>query len=262
MKLLGRAWRSLATILCFITFALGGLLMGAFFIPLVQVLWRDESKRRRAGRRIVHISFRLFVLMMEGTGVLRVRFEGLERLQAPGALLVSNHPTLIDFVLLGSVLPQADCIVKSGLWKDWFKRWPLMLAGYIRNDHGEETLALCRRSLDAGNSLIIFPEGTRTLPGLAPKFQRGAAQLAVRLRQAITPVLIESTPSNLHKGGKWYLAPPHQVHMRVRPLADVGVESFVEGRPGQPALAARDLSDQLQRIFIQELSGASDRTGD
>ena len=46
--------------------------------------------------------------------------------------------------------------------------------------------------------------------------------------------------------------------MRVRPLADVAVESFIQQRPEQPALAARDLTDHLQKIFNKELSGASD----
>ena len=164
---------------------------------------------------------------------------------------------LIDFVLLASVIPQADCFVKSDLLNDWFKRWPVLLAGYIRNDQGGSTLARCRESLDSGNNVIIFPEGTRTPPGQPVKFRTGAAQVAVRTRQNVTPVLIESTASNLHKGGAWYLAPERQIRITLRAKADIPIRPFLAARPDQPALAARDLNHHLQHYFNKDLFGVS-----
>jgi 1-acyl-sn-glycerol-3-phosphate acyltransferase len=256
MNLVWRAWRSFATVLCFATFAVGGLALGLGGIPLVWLIWRRQESRHRVGRWIVQKGFHLFVLMMRGTGVLRVRFEGLELLRRPGHLVLANHPTLIDFVLLASVVPKADCFVKSALMDDWFKRWPVMLAGYIRNDEGESTMARCRQSLDSGNNVIIFPEGTRTPPGQPLKFRKGAAQVAVRTRQNVTPVFIESTYSNLHKGGTWYLAPKRQVEITLRVKEDIPIRPFLSARPDQPALAARDLNEHLQHYFNKDLFSA------
>ncbi len=257
MNLLWRGWRTLATIFCFAVFAMGGALLGAFGIPMVRLILRKADSRHRAGRWLIQRGFHLFVLMMRGTGVLRVRYEGMEALRTRGRLVMANHPTLIDFVLLASVIPQADCFVKSALLNDWFKRWPVLLAGYIRNDQGESTMARCRESLDSGNNVIIFPEGTRTPPGMPVKFRTGAAQVAVRTHQNVTPVFIKSTASNLHKGGAWYLAPERQVRITLRVMEDISIRPFLAARPDQPALAARDLNDHLQHYFNKDLFGVS-----
>lgn len=256
MNLLGRIWRTLATLWCFFTFAVGGVLLGWTSIPLVWLIWRKQEDRHRAGRNLVRWGFFLFVWMMRLTGVLKLRIEGKESLLRPGNLVLANHPTLIDFVILASMVPQADCVVKAALEKDWFKRWPVKLAGYISNHDGEATIAQTRRSLDSGNNMIIFPEGTRTPPGRPVKFQKGAAQVAVRVPRNITPVLIRSTQSNLEKGGAWYLAPRKPIRIVMRVGAEIPVRPFLAARPDQPALAARDLNEHLQSYFNREVSHA------
>ncbi len=256
MKFLWRVWRTLATLWCFFTFAVGGAVLGTTIIPLVWLRWRKQEDRHRVGRNIVRWSFFLFVWMMRITGVLKLRIEGRETLLRSGNLVLANHPTLIDFVILASVVPQADCVVKGELERDWFKRWGVKLAGYIPNHDGESTVAQARRSLDSGNNMIIFPEGTRTLPGMPVKFQKGAAQVAVRIKQDITPVFIQSTPSNLEKGGAWYLAPKHPIRIVMRVKAGIPVKPFLSARPDQPALAARDLNEHLQQFFNKEVAHA------
>lgn len=248
-------WRTAATVMCFAVFAIGGAALGLIGIPLVWLIWRKQESRHTVGRWIVHRSFHLFVLLMRVTGVLHVQYVGVEALRRNGNLVLANHPTLIDFVLLASVIPKADCFVKSALLDDWFKRWPVLLAGYIRNDQGESTMAQCRKSLDLGNNVIIFPEGTRTPPGMPVKFRKGAAQVAVRTGQNVTPVVIESSESNLEKGGTWYLAPERQMRIVLRVKEDIPITPFLSARPDQPALAARDLNDHLQHYFNKDLSG-------
>lgn len=257
IKLLWRVWRTVATLWCFFTFAVGGVLLGWTSIPLVWLLWRKQEDRHRVGRNIVRWSFFVFVWMMRITGVLKLRIEGRESLLRPGNLVLANHPTLIDFVILASVVPQADCVVKGDLARDWFKRWPVKLAGYIPNHDGEATVAQARRSLDSGNNMIIFPEGTRTPPGKPVKFQKGAAQVAVRIRQNITPVLIKSSrTTNLEKGGAWYLAPREPIEIVMKVREEIPVRPFLNARPDQPALAARDLNEHLQSYFNREVSHA------
>lgn len=256
IKLLWRAWRTVATLWCFFSFAVGGLILGWLSIPLVLLFWRKDSDRHRVGRNLVRWSFFLFVGMMRVLGVLQLRIEGKERLLVPGKLVLANHPTLIDFVILASVVPQADCVVKGELEKDWFKRWPVKLAGYIPNRDGGTTMEQARKSLGSGNNMIIFPEGTRTPPGKPMKFHKGAAQVAVRVGQDITPVLIRSNKCNLEKGGTWYLAPEEPIRIRMEVRASIPVEPFLAERPDHPALAARALNTHLQDYFNREMTYA------
>ena len=80
---------------------------------------------------------------MRVLGILTYRVEGAERLRKPGRLIVANHPTLLDVVLLVSQMPEVDCIVKSGLWRNPFLRWPVSWAGYLPNAAGEKLIEEC-----------------------------------------------------------------------------------------------------------------------
>ena len=127
----------------------------------------------------MQLTFRAFMETMRVLGILTYRVEGAERLREPGRLIVANHPTLIDVVLLVSQMPEVDCIVKRGLWRNPFLRWPVSWAGYLPTAAGEELIEECSATLRRGHSLLVFPEGTRTVPGKPLRMQRGAAHIAL-----------------------------------------------------------------------------------
>ena len=91
------------------------------------------------------------------------QIEGGERLQRDGLLVLANHPTLIDVVCLISLLPNADCVVKRAVARNPFMRGPVRAAGYISNDDGAGLVDDCVAAVHAGGTLVIFPEGTRSV---------------------------------------------------------------------------------------------------
>jgi 1-acyl-sn-glycerol-3-phosphate acyltransferase len=253
---LGRAWRTVATNVCFAVYMPGGLALGvpAYFV----VRWIVPSKHRKpAGKALLRLWYRFFVGLMDCLGVVKVRRQDLGLLQEPGRFIVANHPTLIDFVVLGAVLPMADGLVKASLMRHWAMGWPIRMGGYIPNDSGQETLDLCRRALAEGGSLVVFPEGTRSRPGEPLKFHRGAAQLALRSADTLTMLHIDSTPSNLHRGGRWWLAPANRVQMRVRLLEELDLKEWLKAYGGEAALAARALTVALESRYNEELERGS-----
>ncbi|WP_369678325.1 lysophospholipid acyltransferase family protein, partial [Enterococcus faecium] len=85
---------------------------------------------------------------------------------AKGQLIIANHPSLIDVVVLISIVRNADCVVKADLWKNPFLKGVVKATGYINNDADPEYfLNQCQQSFARGNNLIVFPEGTRSVPG-------------------------------------------------------------------------------------------------
>lgn len=250
---LERGWRIFATALCFTTFGLGGLLLRVLVFPALGVLMRDPAKRQIAARGVIRSSFYFFIRMMYRLGIYTYEFHGQERLQRSGQLILANHPSLIDVVFLGAHVPNADCVVNGRLASNPFTRGPVRAAGYICNDSGQGLIEDCIASLQAGGNLIIFPEGTRSRPGQAMTFQRGAANIAVRGVRAITPVLIHCDPPMLLKGQKWYKVPLRRPHFIFRvqpdlPLADLMTEG--EGA----ALAARHVTQALHNYFTTEIA--------
>jgi len=247
-----RSWRIFATAFCFASFGLGGLLLGLVIFPLIRLTVWEHAARRRLSRNVIHGAFRVFVAQMRVMGIYTYELRNIDRLQRNGLLIVANHPTLIDVVFLMSLVRNADCVVKAALWRNPFTRGPVQAADYVSNGSGPEVVDACIASVRKGSNLIIFPEGTRTVPGRPLAFQRGAGNLAVRGALALTPVYIECTPVMLTKGEKWYRVPLRPPHFVFSVGEDIPVAPYL--RPDVPlALAARHLTQDLERHFAQEL---------
>ena len=132
-------------------------------------------------------------------------------------------------------------------------RGAVTAANYIRNDDDPEKLiADCSAALADGNNLIIFPEGSRTVPGRPRRLQRGFANVAVRSRSPVRLVTIGCLPPTLLKGEKWYRIPPRrprftvEIHEVVDPDRLFGV--------GPHSVAVRRLTAHIGARF-EELLG-------
>lgn len=254
---LERAWRVLATGLCFASFGAGSLALGVLLFPLLALAVRAPERRALLARRVIRHTFRSFVLLMRVTRVITVEVHGLDRLRGGGRLILANHPTLIDVVLLLALVEQGDCVVKGALGRNPVTRGPVRAAGFVFNDDGgEDLLAGCVRSVRTGNNLIIFPEGTRSSRTQPIRLQRGAARVAVHGAVDITPVRIRCTPATLAKGEKWYRVPPRRAHFRIDVDAPIAVSPFIAAAP-HPAVAARHLNQHLTDYFSKEHQLAS-----
>ena len=247
-------WRLFATGFCFLTFALMGLSFRFVVCPLLDVFVRDGRQRELAARRVVQKSFSLFVGLMQSLRCLECRFEGdLERLRSEPLLICANHPTLIDVVILHSLIENANCIVKAALRESFALSSPVRAASYIANDSGPELIEACAASLARGDTLVVFPEGTRSVPGKEPKLHHGAAAIALASHHNITPVCITCTPPALMKGISWYQVPERKMCISVRAAPDIGIEPFLEAEKdlGRP-IAVRRLTQELKnRLFAQ-----------
>lgn len=256
---LNHAWRVFGTGLSFLAFGVGGLVLRLFVIPPLQWSVRDPLRRKQRIRRLVQRSFAAHVELMRRLGVLTYEIRGQERLQRDGLLILANHPTLIDVVFLISLLPNADCVVKSAVARNPFMRGPVRAAGYVSNEDGAGLVNDCIAAVRAGGNLVIFPEGTRTTPGQPLRLQRGAANIAVRGKLNITPVRLTCSPLTLGKGEKWYRVPSRRFHVTVDVQEDLPIARFLDGIDpvtGGEAVAARRLTDFLAHYFAGEQTRA------
>jgi 1-acyl-sn-glycerol-3-phosphate acyltransferase len=241
-------WRVFATGLSFAVFGIGGLLMRIVVFPLLNLMVRRPERRVAAARTVIRRAFRAYVDLMRALGVLRYEIRGLEKLERGGLLVLANHPTLIDTVFLMAFVKNADCIVKGALWNNPFTRGPVRAAGYINNEGGAALVEDCIASLERGNNLIVFPEGTRTGADGVISMKRGAANIAVRGARDMTPVLIRCDPPTLGKGEKWWRVPPRRVLIRIEVQDDLAIQSFTGGGASE-VMAARQLTEFLQNYF-------------
>jgi 1-acyl-sn-glycerol-3-phosphate acyltransferase len=251
VALLDRAYRTCATGFCFAAFGVGGLAIAGVVLPLLWLVPRAE-RRHHVARFLIQQLFRFFVALMIATGVMRLTVHDAERLRGRGQFILANHPSLIDVVILMSLVSQPDCIVKSQLWRNPFTWGAVRVAGFIDNHTGPELVEAAVRSLRAGHNLIVFPEGTRTRPGAPLHFLRGAANIAARGRVDITPVIFTVSEPTLTKGHPWYRVPRRRPQFSAHVLPVVPIDPLLASGP-EHAHRARWLTEWLEEYFRMEM---------
>jgi len=249
-SVLDRGWRTVGTWISFAVFGLGGIAISLTVFPLLRLVSWDRAVARRRIQGAMRHTFRLFTWFMATLGVVSFEFRGWERLDPRGRLIVANHPSLIDVVLIISQMPSVDCIVKGALWRNPFLRWPVRWAGYIPNNTAEQLVEDCAGVLKRGHSLLVFPEGTRTVPGQPLQFRRGAAQIAVAARCDVVPITITQTLPTLNKSERWYEVPRQRSHWVLTVDEPIRIEPFLQG---PHTLAARRLTQHLLDYYAERL---------
>lgn len=255
VRAVDRRWRQFATGLCFVVFGLVGILFGLTVFPLACLSTRDPGTAKRRAQWIVWRWFHTFSHLMRVVGVISWEIHGADKLRTRGQLIIANHPTLIDVVLLIGHIPQVDCIVKEALFRNPFTRFPITWAGYIGNGSGSgapptKLVEDCAATLKAGNSLLIFPEGTRSVPGLPIHIPHGTARIALAAGVPVLPVTIRCEPIMLSKRVPWHRVPERPGHFVIEVGDAYDVGHYLREAPNS-AIAARRLSQEWVRYFEQ-----------
>ena len=250
-------WRVAATGFSFASFGLGGMAIATLIAPALKITTSDPEQRQQRAQKFIKHSFKGFTEMMVKLGIMTYSVEGLEKLQnSRQELVIANHPTLIDVVVLIGMMQQANCVVKQSLWSNPFTQGPVRSAGYILNAGSQQFVEDCVARLKEDNaaSLLIFPEGTRTEKGkILNEFQRGAANIAMRAGVPIRPVTITCTPSTLTKNEKWYHVPSQPFHIEIKVLDAIEVADVLDDVTVGPK-QVRQLNHEFYKIFEEELS--------
>lgn len=237
----------------FVAFASSALVVAFVVAPVVKRWAASKEEAQLAVQRAIQRAYALSVRYWEWIGLIRVDAQGIEELlgQAP-CIVVANHPTLMDVVILGSRLKQMDCIVNAG----WTAKSPFLAraideAGYARNDGGAAMVGDCTERLAKGRLLLVFPEGTRSPDGCFGKFHRGAAHIALASGVPIVAVGIGCRPRMLGSGRKWHDIPSSRSEITLRVAGRLDPKDYQRHGASSP-IAARRMTEDLLGIFLQE----------
>jgi 1-acyl-sn-glycerol-3-phosphate acyltransferase len=221
------------------------MVVGFFFVCLAVIAGPTLRMRRAIGRHGVRA-----VLLCMGVPI---RVRGLEHLPAGVNIVVANHASYLDGLILTAALPaRYHFVVQDGA-----AAWPLVGRTITRmgviyvnrgaaRDAARTTRELMRR-LHRRESLAIFAEGTfKTEPGLLP-FKAGAFLLAARTGASVSPVGIRGT-RRLYGGGR-------RLPRWSRVEIDIAAPLHADGADRDAALRLRDAT----RAAVLRLSGETDR---
>ncbi len=132
-----------------------------------------------------------------------------EKFEKP-AIVICNHHSVIDSLLMQSLNPKLILMVNDWVWDSPFMGPIVRLGGFIPKSAGyEENLDSIKKLIEDGYSLAIFPEGSRSETPKIGRFHKGAFYIAEKLNVDIVPIIFHGTAfiqgkddSTLLKNGK------------------------------------------------------------
>ncbi len=226
-----RFLRILLTGSAFAAFFFTAAVLGRILLPVLVRLPGTPERRQARRERLLLISYRSFVGYMRVLRLIRFTPPALPAdLPQPGQayLLVANHPSLIDVLILTSLLPGLTSVAKASWFRSWLMRPLLEYGGYIpgaddraltegEGEPAEESPVLDRMvaQLRAGHPLLVFPEASRSHERALRRFRRGAIEAAIRAGVPIVPAFISVVPPMLMKHQPWYAVPARGGQYRV-----------------------------------------------
>ena len=253
--------RKISTLLLFAYFSAGALTLGVAVYAIARLFIRDIRGRALFIRRCTSKGFRSINAAARLLRVYRVSLEGAvpSASEVRNTVIIANHPTLIDYMILTSLLPENTTCVVSGRLMSGFMRHIISHMLYISNDLPLEDWSSLISPEDA---ILIFPEGTRSSHhGWRIKFRRGASNLALRLGRDIIPLRIECSERNYLGSGFLNLDVPERVPVISFSFGErISVSGYLGG--GTPVtLAARNLTAYLEARYAAWLGTERDGAG-
>ncbi len=241
--------------LFYVGFAVFGFLLTFVFVPLAVVGVRDREERIARGQDVVQRWSRRYFDWLCRLGIGRPHWPARPPVGLVGgrpAVIVCNHPSLLDVVFLMGALPRITYVAKES-WVNGPLGSMLRTCGHIglpaSRSPADGAIALQRMidALRAGRTLLVFPEGTRSpLHGLYP-FQRGAFEAAIRVGAPIVRLVLRVEPSMLRKHQPWHDVSRRIVDFTLEELPPIDV-SQLNARGRQ--LVARVESDYRQALGL------------
>ena len=172
-----------------------------------------KTRRKKSQAKFLHWITRAWARQMVALAGCRVEVSGLENLPADGgALFVANHQGAFDIPLLIGFIPGLKGFVskKENFRLPVVSTWMKLLGCIVidRGDLRQSARAIARgiRDLQAGRSLVIFPEGTRSKSGTLQRFRDGSFKLATRSEATIVPLTIDGS-YRLFEGNRGRITP-------------------------------------------------------
>jgi len=163
-------------------------------------------------------------------------------------VIVSNHQSLVDILVAFTLFTHFKWVSKAELFKIPLIGWNMSLNDYVKLRRGDNRsikhmYSACEKHLNAGSSVYLFPEGTRSESGRLRSFKEGAFVLAKRLNRPILPIVINGSSGAVPKNSMNFHG---KTEVQVTVLEPILPESFGEE-------SSRELADRVRQLISDQV---------
>ena len=251
--------RVLLTAWGFLQFAIQVLWLGKWQMPRVIKKGKGSPDARRDALYIAHRHVVRYLATLDFLGLTNFRFEGTPHDQP--CIMVANHPSLLDFIVLLRDLPNAVCLYKSQSLDNPVLSSFVQVGGYIEGMDGtasasKRIISACCERLAEGHHVAFFPEGTRSESATtARKFRATAFHASIKCQVPVQPVVIFCQPLILGKNQRWTDVALQRNIMTIRYLPVMQIEDLPEAEQTATGLARAVREEILSALA--EMSAAT-----
>lgn len=235
-------------ILGILYFGIGAVVLALLVFPLIRLFTLHKKDFGIIARAYVSHTFRVFLqgLNFFRTSVLKVEDKNAFR-NIHGKIIVANHPSLLDFVYIMSLVPNSTCIVRGGLTHTPLRG--VIKQAYITNTtEFDDVQVECKKLTDKGCNVIIFPEGTRSPRIGRNNYKKGAARIALYCGCDVLPLFIGGSDKyGLGKGDPlWSYNHVEKYLYDIKMLPVIPLEQF---KGLSDTIAAKHLTEEMERVI-------------
>lgn len=243
----------------FFLFFAGSPVIGVVLLPILRLFARDREDHRRRCTFLIGRAFRVFAAWC----TFARNFEAPRSVPSlpeivPGRpyVMISNHPSLIDlFFHLGS-FDGLTCVAKGSWYRGWVLGPLLRQTHYLPGpgageDENDDMLGTMVAHLRAGHPLLVYPEGTRSLPDRLRRFRRGAVEAAIRAQVPIVALFTAIDRPYLMKGVPFWRVPRGTPRYSLERLAVIDTAGLT---PEDAKRIHADLEQRYKSRFAEMLA--------
>lgn len=228
------------TILCWIFFVIYTIIFGTLGVILALV----------SPKYAIRFAIRPWATMILKTAGVKLDVEGLEHLPDTPSVIMFNHQSAFDIFVYMAVLPiEWKAIMKKEVGHMPFIGWVAKLLGHYfvaRDGSSRDTKEVKKivEKIRSGPSVMIAPEGTRSLDGKLLPFQKGGFLIAMMAGVPVVPMVITGGLKIKPRNSRWVQSGT----MQVKVLPPIYTDDLPRGRAGREELM-RMVREQMETVL-------------
>ncbi len=243
----------LVSIWAFALFLAGCLIVQLVIVILRPFIW-SRDRREASIHSITRWFTHWFMVVMPTARRVKINEQG-EDFSKP-ALIIANHQSFIDILLLLGLSSKFVMVTNSWVWNSPFFGKIVRFLGFFHTADGyENSIDKLQQKVDRGYSIVIFPEGTRSGDNEIKRFHKGAFYMAEKLKLDIVPIVIYGTGLVSSKSQPFYIKHGTLV-TKILPRISVDSLEYGSGYRERSKAIRKYFCDQYN-IVLDEYSRAS-----
>lgn len=210
-------------------FGAGAVILRYSAMLIVLIFIKDRGKQLKICSNILRHVWKFYLLLLKICRLVQIKLNDKEKIKnIKGSIIVANHPSLLDIVILTALIPYTTCFAAEKNGRNIFFKSTADLLFIVKSGNIEEWIAKASKFAEQEFNIVIFPAGSRHAIDEHPRLHRGAALLAQKIEKNIEVLKIENSFDFLAKNKPAYRISKEPVKYTISYAGAIDVKALMK----------------------------------